>query len=238
MNDSFDYCHEVEAYLCKKNEGHLIRIVGPAFEMVRGWAEQGVPLKIALRGIDRTCDRHNAKPGRKRPLRIEFCEADVLDEFDAWRRAIGVTEQHGETRTEGAEVAEAPRSRKEPLAAHIERAVSRLLALRVKGADSGLAETIAATVEALDELVTNARGVRGEARAAVVGRLAELDAQLMDAARRHVNAAAADALRREVDAELAPFASRMTDEAKARASALAFERLLRESSGLPVLTYH
>ena len=59
----------------------------------------------------------------------------------------------------------------------------------------------------------------------------------MDAARRHVNAAAADALRREVDAELAPFASRMTDEAKARASALAFERLLRESSGLPVLTY-
>ena len=38
------YCREIETYLCRRNEGHLIRIVGPAFERVRGWAEIGVPL--------------------------------------------------------------------------------------------------------------------------------------------------------------------------------------------------
>ena len=47
-----DYCREIEAYLCRKNEGHLIRIVGPAFEQVCGWANLGVPLKVAFRGID------------------------------------------------------------------------------------------------------------------------------------------------------------------------------------------
>ena len=33
-----DYCRQVEAYLCRKNDGHLVRIVGPAFEQVCGWA--------------------------------------------------------------------------------------------------------------------------------------------------------------------------------------------------------
>ena len=78
-------------YLCQKNRGHLIRVVGPAFELVRGWAATGVPLKVAFRGIDRYCERYDAQAGRRRPVRIEFCEADVLDAFDDWRRAVGVT---------------------------------------------------------------------------------------------------------------------------------------------------
>src|ERR671916_101183 len=85
-----EYCRELETYLCRKNEGHLIRIAGPVFEQVCGWAAQGVPLKIAFRGIDRYCERYYAKGPQRRPVRIEFCEADVLDSFDEWRRAVGV----------------------------------------------------------------------------------------------------------------------------------------------------
>ncbi len=59
--DPSDYCREIEAYLCRKNEGHLIRIVGPAFEQVCGWANLGVPLKVAFRGIDQYCDRYYAR---------------------------------------------------------------------------------------------------------------------------------------------------------------------------------
>jgi hypothetical protein len=69
-----EYCRELERYLCQKNGGHLIRIVGPAFEQVRGWADAGVPLAIAFRGVDRYCDRQKAKAtSRRRPVRIEFC---------------------------------------------------------------------------------------------------------------------------------------------------------------------
>jgi hypothetical protein len=45
-----EYCREIEAYLCRKNDGHLIRIVGPSFERVRGWSAQGIPLKVACQG--------------------------------------------------------------------------------------------------------------------------------------------------------------------------------------------
>src|SRR5262245_14293746 len=90
MDDVAEYCRRIESHLCQKNGGHLIRIVGPAFEQVSGWARQGVPLKIALRGIDRCCERRQAKRPSRRPVRVEFCEADVLEMFDDWRRAIGV----------------------------------------------------------------------------------------------------------------------------------------------------
>jgi hypothetical protein len=85
------YCRAIESHLCRKNDGHLIRIAGPTFDLVRGWAEQGVPLKVALTGIDRTFERYYRKGARRRPLQVSFCEADVLDAFDAWRRAIGLS---------------------------------------------------------------------------------------------------------------------------------------------------
>jgi hypothetical protein len=227
MDDSIEYCREVESYLCKKNAGHLIRIVGPAFEQVKRWAAQGIPLKIVFRGIDRTCERHNAKPGRRRPLRIEFCEGDILSAFDDWRRATGTSELSEDVST----------SRKEPLATHIERAVSRLLAVRTNARQDPLAQVIASTVAALDELVGRSREARGDERAALIAQLAELDTALIAAARGHLDPETAAALRREVDADLAPFASRMTTEARARASALAFDKLAREALGLPVLSY-
>ena len=50
--DVAEYCREIESHLCRKNEGHLVRIVGPVFELVSGWAAQGVPLAVAFKGID------------------------------------------------------------------------------------------------------------------------------------------------------------------------------------------
>lgn len=47
------YCREIEAYLCAKNQGHLIRIAGPSFTRVCGWAARGIPVKVVFRGIDR-----------------------------------------------------------------------------------------------------------------------------------------------------------------------------------------
>ena len=111
MPDIAEYCRELETYLCRKNGGHLIRIVGPAFERVKGWAEQGVPLALAIRCVDRCCERARARGARRRPVRIEFCEADILELFDDWRRAIGVAGN-----------GEAPASARKPgLASHIER---------------------------------------------------------------------------------------------------------------------
>ena len=230
--DPSEYCREIETHLCRKNEGHLIRIVGPAFEQVCGWATLGVPLKVAFRGIDQYCERYYAKGPRRRPVRIEFCETDILDLFDAWRRAVGVTAAAGSI------AAGEPAVRKSPLAAHIERVVARLTTLRAGGKRSAaFADRIDAAVRQLDHLAADARAARGEARARIVERLHTLDEELMKAAVDEADAAIASTLRLEAEAELAPFIARMPEEALDRARGAAFQRLLRDTLGLPVLTY-
>jgi hypothetical protein len=232
VTDPGEYARQVERYLCQKNRGHLVRVVGPAFEMVCGWATTGVPLKVALRGIDRCCERLEARGPRRRPVRIEFCEADVLEAFDDWRRAVGVAASAGQDQ------AAEPEPRKPALTAHIERAIARLAHARGTGkAQSPLHGRIEQLIRELEVLAPSAARVRGEARATVVATLARLDMQLLEAAVAQLENGRRSKLREEAAEELAPFGSRMPAEEKARALEAAFERLAREAAGLPDLRY-
>ena len=224
--DPAEYCREIETYLCRKNAGHLIRIVGPVFEQVSGWAAEGVPLAVAFRGIDRYCERYYAKGPRRRPVRVEFCEADILELFDDWRRAVGVGVEGG---------AEAASAKKDPLPAHLDRAINRLTALRAGGRSPAFDGRLSGAVRELDAFRAAARHARGEARAALVGRLAALDRELIESARDELSVERRAGLRREAETEIAPFASRMDAESRVRAIDAAYERLLRDAVGLPAL---
>jgi hypothetical protein len=251
LTDVAEYCRALETYLTRKNEGHLIRIAGPVFEQVSGWAAQGVPLAVAYRGIDRYCERYYAKGPRRRPVRIEFCEADILELFDDWRRAVGVTQLVDQSTD-----AE-PAARRDSLPAHLDRAIARLTAMRAtfakasafaeapadksvpksSGRSAGFDSRLDEAVRELDRLRASAKQARGEARTAILDRLAALDRELLDAARAEIDDDRRAALAAEAQTEIAPFAARMTAEARAKAIDAALDRLLRDAIGLPILAH-
>jgi hypothetical protein len=243
--DPSTFCREVEAYLCRKNDGHLIRIVGPAFEQVRGWAERGIPLTVAYRGIDRSFERYYAKGPRRRPVRVEFCEADVLDVFDEWRRAVGLVgtvvipggagASTGSATDDQGAPAEAG-SRRGSLPAHLDRAQARLDGAPVTTRDL-MGDVLDEVRHTIDTLRASARGLRGDARQPLIARLEGLDRLLLEAARARVSPASRAALEEEAAAELAPFRSRLSAEAYDRSRGAAFDRLLREQLRLPILAY-
>jgi hypothetical protein len=219
-----DYCREVEAYLCRKNDGHLIRIVGPAFEQVTGWAREGIPLRVALAGVDRYFERYYRKGPRRRPVRIEFCENDVRDAFDDWRRVVGV-------------ISPAPEARRASLATHLERVLARLTALRGSTQNAVvLGDALESAVRRVDAMQADAKR-RGEARDALVAELDAIDRELAAAARDALPAADRERLAAEAETELAPFRARMLPNAYGKAQIVAFDRLVREHFGLPVLRY-
>jgi hypothetical protein len=229
--DPAEYCREIEAYLCRKNEGHLIRIAGPVFEQVSGWATQGVPITVAFRGIDRYCERYYAKGPRRRPVRVEFCEADILELFDDWRRAVGVSQLVDSPA--GAE----PAAKRDSLPAHLDRAIARLTTLRARGRSPSFDRRLDEAVRELDRARATAKQARGDRRASLIDRLAALDRELLDAAREDMDAPRRAALVAEAETEIAPFAGRMASAARARAIDAAFGRLLRDAVGLPVLSH-
>lgn len=235
MIDVASYCRDLEAYLCRKNDGHLIRITGPAFERVQGWARQGIPLAIAEAGIDRCFERYYRKGPRRRPVQILFCEADVLDAFDEWRRAVGIARVTGDA--EGGPEVEEPTPAGRPrrsLAAQIDRTIARLTVLRGSGTpDPRIGAALDTAVRALDALRPDAARARGEARDALLGRIDAIDAALTAAALAALDADQRAALEKEADTELAPFRSRLGADAYAQSRRAAVHRLVRHRFGLP-----
>jgi hypothetical protein len=225
------FCREVEQYLCRKNDGHLVRIVGPAFDTVSAWAARGVPLTVACRGIDRYFERYYAKGSRRRPVRVEFCEADVLDAFDEWRTAVGaVVTTGGETR---ADVEAAPRRRSVPT--HLDRVIARLTAAR--GGAGRLDATLDAAVAELDAARVRARDLRGPSRDALLARLRALDAELLAVARAGLDGETRVRLEGEADTALAPYRGRMPADEYTRLRAAAVDRLVREHARLPEVAF-
>jgi hypothetical protein len=228
--DVSEYCRAIETYLCRKNDGHLIRVVGPSFELVSRWAAQGVPLKIAFGGIDRYFERYYRKGPQRRPVRIDFCEADVLDAFDEWRRATGIATSPS-TRT-----AESPRGRSLP--EHLERVVLRLTNARATGVLGAAADPLIDGLSRdLDVARSRTGGVRGSEREALVARLAAADAALTTCAEQALDEDARAAIEREAAEELAAFRDGMPADAFMRARRAAVEHLLRVRLGLPTITF-
>lgn len=226
--DVGEYCRQVELHLCRRNEGHLIRLSGPRFDLVQDWFNRGIPLKLVMQGLDRGVERKRAKDSRPRPVPIEFCEDDVLDVFDEWRRSVGVSASDA-----SAAELEGPRS---SLPAHLERVIARLTTLR-GGADRSLDTAVDAIVRELDAVRATAKSIRGEAREALIERLRELDAALIDALREQVEESTMLQLAAEADEELKPFRARMPAEAYRQSHRACIDRLLRERSGLPTISY-
>ena len=237
MDDIGEYCRKVEAHLTRVNSGHLVRIVGPGFMPVRQWAEEGVPLSAVFRGIEQKAERHKAGAAR-RPLRIEYCDADVREVYDAWRRAIGVTAGAGGA----AAAADLPERGSGPArkatTRELDRAVDRLVATagrlefpdRFRTRVNGVLDRVITMRDAV-------KGSRGAARDALLVPLPALDEELIAAAREAVPADVLAGICADAEQDLAPFRERLSRDAWAQALAVTINRGVRAHFGLPDLAH-
>ena len=240
--DVAEYCREIETYLCRKNDGHLVRVVGPSFDIVSGWATRGVPLKVALGGIDRYFERYYRKGARRRPVKVDFCDADVLDVFDEWRRATGVTPVAGVTPADPSsphdEESSGARRTGPSLPEHLQRVLSRLSSLRATGALPDAADPLLDAVSAaFDAARARSGGIRGDERRALVVQLQDLDAQLLSIALAHTPADVITEAREEAAGELASYRATMDATAFERAVERVTNRTLRQRLGLPTVSF-
>lgn len=230
-DDLHAYCRDVEAYLCRRNDGHLIRIVGPAFELVKDWATDGIPLTVVREAIDRVVERAEKKLTRRRPIRIEFCDGDVRDGYDRWRRAVGVTRETAPTDVPGT-------PRRGSLHAHVERvAVLLAAALGSDRAPATVQPAVQAALSALDGLREASSSARGAARDAVLDALAALDRTLLIEAEGALSPARLQALEAEAVRELAPFRGRLPATQWDAAVGAARARLVRAAVHVPIVSF-
>nr|MBP8273030.1 hypothetical protein [Acidobacteriota bacterium] len=210
------------------------------------------------RGIDQKAERHlkgmAARSGR--PLRIEFCENDVRELFEDWKRAVGITSapehqstgapehpstgapEHPSTgapehTSTGAVI---PSSRRQSLSKHLERVSDRLS--RLLGRHDLPDEFLDCVNQAISTIATareRARSARGATRDEIVASVRPLDDVLIVAARKAIGPAVLAQLQQQAEADLGTYKGRLAPEAWQQAIQATTDRLLRDRLTLPVI---
>jgi hypothetical protein len=254
-DELMSFCRRIEDHLTRVNGGHLVRIVGPGFDLVRQWFTDGIPIGIVTRGIDARVERQDrdhpreARPasGGPRPLRIEFCDADVRSIFNQWRRAVGLTTRASgatpddtDAATDGEAIAgdatHETERRRPSLGKHLDRAVERLS--RATGRldlPESFREAVSALMAEIAELRDRARGARGPARDEIVANLPTIDRRVLDLARQTATPEIVETARRDAERDLAPYRTRLSTERWASAIGAATDHRLRDLLGLPTV---
>ena len=228
--DLGSYCREVESYLCGKNSGQLVRIVGPGFELVCDWAERQIPLHVVFRAIDRTVERRYGQGRLGRPIRIEFCEADVKELFNEWHRALGPGALSSTPSRD--------QSRRSLVESHVERTIDRLTAWRDNG------EQVSTMMDVTTRAITDLNLVRdriqilqGSVRQEVVDRLRQIEIELTAELHGMVDSETFESIQSEMEIELESFRERMPSEAFDKAKRVGIDRLLYDHFKLPKISF-
>ena len=124
------------------------------------------------------------------------------------------------------------------LPAPLQRVMPRLSEARANGSlGPAFDDLIDRVARELDVARGGSRGLRGDARLALLERLVTLDAELVRTARESLAPDARAALAADAEAELAAFRASMSSDAFARARDLAIDRFVRERYRLPIVAF-
>src|SRR5215212_6995581 len=89
--------------------------------LIESWKEMGVPLHVALRGIERSFDSFESKPRRRTVKSLLYCQEEVEAQFAEWQEArVGAAAGNGSG--EGAAADDALPFSRAAILEHLERA--------------------------------------------------------------------------------------------------------------------
>ena len=97
----FNYFTEIEDTFVRRR-GRSLLLSPMDWALIESWKEMGVPLHVALRGIERSFDSFESKPRKRSVKTLLYCQEEVEAQFAEWLESqLGA--QGGTPADEGAE---------------------------------------------------------------------------------------------------------------------------------------
>jgi hypothetical protein len=241
----FNYFTEIEDTFVRRRGKHLL-LSSMDWALIESWKEMGVPLHIALRGIEQAFDSYEAKPRKRSVKTLLYCQEEVEAQYAEWLETrVGASETTADPNNDdtiATAVGDANHSSpfaRPAIIRHLQRVRTELEAiadsLDEKGA-AGLHEALARAASLLEEVENDFAGPAGESAQKLEVSLTGVERMLNEALRSNAEPEALAAHQREVKTQLGPYKSHM----ESAAYALTFENLLlkrlREQFAIPRLS--
>jgi hypothetical protein len=230
----FSYFSEIEDTFIRRRGKHLM--LSPLdWALIESWKERGVPLHVAVRGIEHAFDSHQAKQRKRSVKTLLYCQEEVEAQYAEWLDTrVGSNEEIAE---------DSGREEKSPfprdlVLAHLGRSLRVLTTVydERRSQEGELSEALSRAIALLSEIKEDyATAANPDARK-LEDSLTGIERLLDDAIRAAITATELESISSEIESQLKPYKRHMDKTAFAQTRDNLMLKRLREQFGVPRLS--
>jgi hypothetical protein len=221
VRNYFNYFTEVEEYFVRKR-GKNVWVAPLDWCLIELWKENGIPLNVVLRGIDRSFEAAQ-KRQKKSPSTLFYCHPAVMEVFEEYQNALV-----GSSEEAGADSSEKDMLPNDEIRAHLELLVAAL--------DRPDDEHFARVKTRVGELRQEVEARRQLAPEELDRQLTELECFLAEGLQERMNPEDRQAAKDEVSAETRIYRRHLNKEMYERLCRSHLRRKILAGEGIPEFT--
>ena len=229
----FNYFTEIEDAFVRRRGKHLF--LSPMdWALMETWKQQGIPLHIVLRGVEKSFDSFEARPRKRTVKTLLYCQEEVEAQYAEWVEARVGSSSHADNNE--------PDSDKTPfsfaaISEHLQRSRNSLAALaRSRNKEDDLSEALTRAVALLVDIESDFASSATLDTRKLEDSLTGLERMLNDAMLAVVSVNALDELKKEVKDKLKPYRAQMEAAAYKQTFDNLLLKRLREQFAVPRLS--
>jgi hypothetical protein len=231
----FSYFSEIEDTFIRRRGKHLM--LSPIdWALIESWKERGVPLHVALRGIEHAFDSHQSKQRKRSVKTLLYCQEEVEAQYAEWLETRVGSQEETPADTSGEEKSPFPR---DVVLAHLARSFDELTKLghdRNHTGEDDLNEARARATGLLAEVREDYKTAATPDARKLEDSLTGIDRMLDDAIRNVAGGDELQAIEAEIDAQLKPYKRHMDKAAYEQTRDNLLRKRLREHFNVPRLS--
>jgi len=241
----FNYFTEIEDAFVRRRGKHLL-VSSIDWSLIETWKEMGVPLHVALRGIEKAFDSWESKPRKRSIKSLMYCQEEVDAQFAEWREArVGAADPETTQTKDQSETNDRLPFSRTAIVAHLQRGKQDLLTASAAYEAQLASKQVNGDVfsEALSRAIALLHEVEQDFVAASLidaqkleQSLSGLERMLSDAARVVMDSEELDRLLKEVKEQLSPYRKQMEKPVYQQTFDNLLLKKLREHFGVPRLS--
>lgn len=204
--------------------------------LIEAWKERGIPLHVALRGIEHAFDSHDARKHKRTVKTLLYCQEEVEAQYAEWLESrVGSHDEMAGPAETADERSPFPRA---AVAAHLERSVDeigRLASERATQQDE-LAESLSRATALLTEIKGDYVSAAQPDARKLEESLTGIERMLDDAMRNVLKSGDLESMEAAIESQLKPYKRQMDKIAFAQTRDNLFRKRMREHFGIPRLS--
>jgi hypothetical protein len=199
----FNYFTEIEDAFVRRRGKHLF--LSPMdWALMETWKQQGIPLHIVLRGVERSFDSFEARPRKRTIKSLLYCQEEVEAQYAEWIDArVGSSTPATEIDSDKTPFSVAA------ITEHLKRSRSSLSALANLRGEDDLSEALARAAALLGEIENDFAGDATLDTRKLEDSLTGLERMLNDSMLSVVTKTTLDELKKEIKDQLKPYRAQM-----------------------------